>query len=240
MSTNLEKSSTTLDEAMNRYYISQTPISLDNIIKAGSGLIYYFIKLYGGGRSDQDLYQVGVEGLLKAMKRYNRSNGASFTTFAGHCIMGEIRHYIRKEASYYTPGCITGLQYRVDKEIETRLTQTGKVPTIKELASILNIKEDSVTEVMRAGLVSFDDINTSLIANQKLETFKLPIEDKLVLAQAMNKLSEIQKKVIYLLFFKDMTQEQAASKLGVPQRKVSRIKEKSIQILKDELGENEK
>ncbi len=240
MAQTLKQNNETLDEAIHRYYISQTQKNLDNIIKASSGLIYYFIKLYGSGRSENDLYQVGVEGLLKAIKRYNRDNGASFTTFSGHCIMGEIRHFIRKEASYYTPGCITGLQYRVDKEIEIALAQTGKVPSITEIADKLNIKEESVTEVMRAGLVSFDDINTSLIANKRLETFRLPIEDKLVLAQAMNKLSEIQKKVIYLLFYKDMTQEQAATKLGVPQRKVSRIKEKSLQILKDELVENEK
>ena len=208
---------------------------LPDVVEAGTGLIYYFIKLYGGGQNTSDLFQIGVEGLLKAVKRYNPEGGASFTTYAGHCIMGEIRHYIRNEASYYRPGCIKGLQYRIDQEVERSLKETGAVPSISVLANRLNIKEESISEVMKAGMVSFEELDLSKIANQHLETFKLPIEDRLALAQAINRLSELQRSVIYLLFFRDMTQEQAAAKLGLNQRKISRLKEKGLEALKKEL-----
>lgn len=235
MAVQLRQSHASLDAAIDAYIINPTSQTMDNIITAAHGLIYYFIRIYSAGRNDDDLYQVGVEGLLKAIKRYNPANGASFTTYAGHCIMGEIRHYIRKEASYYKPGCIAGLQYKIDRVIEHALSETGEVPTVKDLAEKLNIKKESVSEVMRAGLVNFEDINTALITRQRLETFKLPIEDKLLLAQALKKLSEIQKKVIYYLFYMDLTQTQVAAKLGFNQRKVSRIKDKSLQILRDEM-----
>lgn len=239
MAVQLRKSYTLLDEAIDAYYLDPTPVTMDSIITAAHSLIYYFIRIYGAGRNDDDLYQVGVEGLLKAIKRFDLANGASFTTYAGHCIVGEIRHYMRKEASYYMPGCIAGLQYKIDREIEQSLAETGEVPSIKALADILNIKAESISEVMRAGLVNFKEINTALITHQRLETFKLPIEDKLLLAQAMKKLSDIQKKVIYYLFYMNLTQTQVAAKLGFNQRKVSRIKDKSLQILRGEMDKEE-
>ena len=90
---------------------------------------------------------------------------------------------------------------------------------------------------MKGGLISFDELDLSKISNRELESFRLPIEDKLVLAQAINKLNELQKKVLYLLFFRDMTQEQAAARLGINQRKVSRIKAKSLKEMKKELDQ---
>ncbi|MGI6527100.1 MAG: sigma-70 family RNA polymerase sigma factor [Caldicoprobacterales bacterium] len=213
---------------------------LSDIVEAGSGLILYFIKLYGAKTNISDLYQVGVEGLLKAVNRYDPSAGTKFSTYASHCIMGELRHYIRKEASYYNPGCIKGLQYQVEREVENSLKKTGETPSIAEIAEKLNLREESVTEVMKGGMVSFDDLDLSKISNRSLESFKLPIEDKLVLIQAMNKLNELQKKVLYLLFFRDLTQEQAAVKLGINQRKVSRLKEKGLEALKKELEESPK
>jgi RNA polymerase sigma-B factor len=224
-----------LDSLAAEYHKHPRTNLLPDIVEAGTGLIHYFIRLYGGGRNTLDLFQIGVEGLIKAVKRYDSDAGASFTTYAGHCIMGEIRHYIRKEASYYSPGCIKGLQYRVELEVERSLKETGIVPSIPEIAERLNLKEESVTEVMRAGMVSFDDLDISKISNQHLESFKLPIEDKLTLVHAINKLSELQRKVIYLLFYRDMTQEQAAAKLGINQRKVSRLKEKGLEELRKEL-----
>ena len=65
----------------------------------------------------------------------------------------------------------------------------------------------------------------------------MPIEDKLVHIQAINKLSDLQKKVIYMLFFRDMTQEEAATKLEINQRKVSRLKEKSLEELRKNLDQ---
>jgi len=224
-----------LDDLIAEYKKESDNSLLSEIVEAGSGLIHYFIRLYGGGRNLPDLYQVGVEGLLKAVQRFDPNMGAKFTTYAGHCIMGELRHYIRKEASYYNPGCIKGLQYRVEKIVEQILKETGDVPSISEIADKLNLKEESVMEVMKGGLVSFDELDLSKISSRSLESFRLPIEDKLALIQAMKKLNELQKKVLYLLFYRDMTQEQAAAKLGINQRKVSRLKEKGLAALKEEL-----
>lgn len=230
-----KKNETILDKAQLMYSEHPCPENLDKLIQAATGLIYYFIKLYGAGRSENDLYQVGVEGLLKALKRFQPETGASFTTFAAHCIVGEIRHYVRKEASFYKPGVIADLQFKIDKAVEQSIKESGKPPTVKALADTLNIQEDSVREVLRAGMVSFDLIDKTKLSSQHYESFKLPLEDQITLSQAMRKLDEVQKKVIYLLFYRGWTQQQTADKLGLHQRKVSRIKEKSLEILKQEM-----
>ncbi|HHU79089.1 MAG TPA: sigma-70 family RNA polymerase sigma factor [Clostridiales bacterium] len=226
-----------LDDLIANYRKYPSSKLLTDIVEAGSGLIHYFIRLYGGHKNLFDWYQVGVEGLLKAVNRFDPDVGAKFSTYASHCIMGELRHYIRKEASYYNPGCIKGLQYRVEQAVDNYLKKTGQVPSISEIAEKLNLREESVVEVMKGGLISFDELDLSKISNRELESFRLPIEDKLVLAQAINKLNELQKKVLYLLFFRDMTQEQAAARLGINQRKVSRIKAKSLKEMKKELDQ---
>ncbi len=104
------------------------------------------------------------------------------------------------------------------------------------IADSLNITEDSIQEVMRAGLMNFDDIDKTKITSQRHESFKLSIEDQLTLSQAMKKLDAIQKKVIYMLFYWGMTQQETATALGYNQRKISRIKEKCLEILKEEMS----
>lgn len=201
---------------------------LERLVKVGRRLVCHFARLYSGGLRE-DVVQTGMEGLIKAAGRFNPEKGNTFVTYAGHCIMGEIRHLIRKEASYYKPGALANLQNRVERMIEEKIKESGEPPALSELAEALNVKEEGIVQAMRAGLVSLDELDVTKIKNMKYESFRLPIEDRIVLEQAVNKLSELQKKVVYLLFYRDMTQNEAADKLGISQRKVSRVLHKSLQ-----------
>lgn len=234
----LKEKNTDLDVAAKEYYKKSGPDTLNKLIEAGGRLVSYFARIYSGGLYNEDMRQVGVEGLLKAIRRYNPNMGASFTTYAGHYIMGEMRHYIRNERSFYRPGCIKDLQYRVECAIEEYLKKTGEVPTDEFIAKKLNIRKESVSEVMKAGLVNIDEISLYKIHSRYYEHFALPIEDRIALAQAIKRLSELHRKVIYLLFYRDMTQEQAAKQLGINQRKVSRLRKRCLTILRELLVEN--
>lgn len=233
------QSAYSLNTMAENYYRHPDEDSLRQVIESVAGLIRYFARLYGGGCAEDDLFQSGNLGLLKALNSYDPRKGASFVTYASYSIMGEIRHLVRKQASYNRPGCIIEIQSRVDKVVEDYTKIHGDVPTVAYIAQSLNIKEESVCEVMKAGMVSFDEIDVTKIHSSAYETFHLPIEDKLTLYQAMKKLSEVQKKVIHLLFYRDMTQQQVAEKMGMTQKQVSRVKERSVQILRvDMLEEN--
>jgi RNA polymerase sigma-B factor len=227
-----------LEDAARYYYQHRDEASLERVIDSASNLIRYYGNLYGKYCDKEDVFQTGIIGLMKALKNYEPDRGVKFITYASHAIIGEIRHFVRKQASYYRPGCIAELQFKVDQVIEEYTKLHDDVPPIAYIAQKLRVKEESIDEVMRAGLISFDEIDTEKIQSSTYESFRLPIEDKLILYQAFSKLSDIQKKVLQLLFYHDMSQKQVAEQMGVNQKKVSRIKETSIQTMRVQMQEH--
>lgn len=211
-----------LDDCCLRYRQSGSAEDLAEIVVAGGRLVSHFVRIYTGGNCD-DALQAGMEGLVKAVRRYDPDIGAAFSTYAAHCVMGEIRHFVRKEAAYYRPGCIQELQFRVDQYVEQVLKERETLPAIEEVAATLNVRKEGILQAMRAGLVPLEEVGLGKIRAEKHEDFKLPIEDRLVLQQAYKKLSRLQQKVIYYLFYRDLTQVEAAEKLGISQRQVSRV-----------------
>lgn len=222
-----------IEAAMAAYLKDGSAESLQKVVEAGTRLVNYFVGLYAPGYSRDDLVQSGFEGLLKAAKRYDPKRGSTFSTYASHCIMGEIRHFIRKEASLDRPGWAAELQGKVNRFLEKSLNEKGELPTLDQIASAVNIRKEGLLQVMRVGWVALDEIDISKIRSQRYESFQLPVEDRIVLRQAVEKLSELQRRVITMLFFKNMTQCEAAEELGITQRKVSRILQKSLKLLKD-------
>ncbi len=227
-----------LNVAAEKYFRQPDEVLLQEVMESASGLIRYYSRLYGNVCDHEDLFQTGSLGLMKALKNYDSNRGATFVTYASHCIMGEIRHMVRKQASYYRPGCIAELQFKVDKIIEEYMKFHQDVPAISYIAEKINVTEDSVSEVMKAGLISFEEIDSSKIHSLTYETFRLPIEDKLTLFQAMKKLTEIQKRVIYLLFYQNLSQQQVADRIGINQKKVSRIREATLKNIREHLRED--
>lgn len=208
---------------------------MKQVVVSAAGLIRYFANLYGGGCDKDDLFQAGNVALLKALKNYDQNKGATFVTYASHLIIGEIRHMVRKQASFARPGCIIELQTKVNCLVEEYIKIHGIAPSVAFLSQELHIADESVYEVMRAGTVSFDDIDTSKIYSTAYESFNLPIEDKLVLYQAIQKLSDFQKKIIHMLFYRNMTQQEVAKAIGLTQKQVSRAKLQSLQVLKQDI-----
>lgn len=223
-----------LEERYLRYRQSRSEEDLAEVAVAARRLVSHFVRIYTGGNSD-DALQAGMEGLLKAVRRYDPEIGAAFSTYAAHCVMGEIRHFVRKEAAYYRPGCIRELQFRVDQYVEQVLKEREALPAIEEIAAALNVRKEGVLQAMRSGLVALDEVDLSKIRAERYEAFKLPIEDRISLQQAFKRLSELQRKVVYYLFYRDLTQVQAAEKLGISQRQVSRVLHKSLKEMEKEL-----
>lgn len=224
-----------LEAAARHYFACAEPEALDVVVDAAGDLIRYFAGLYGKGCDPEDIFQTGVIGLIKALQNFDPSHGTRFTTYASHCIMGEIRHLVRKNASFYRPGSIVELQFKVDRVVGEYISQHGEVPSYAYIAKRLNVREESVSEVMRAGLVSFDALDAAALRSASYQSFRLPLEDKIILDEAMRTLSETQQKVMDMLFWQDMTQQQVADELGLTQKQVSRLKQSSLRTLQHEL-----
>lgn len=220
------------EEAAQRYFSLSGEEELEKLLRAGYGLICYFSTVFCGIRPNDDIIQVGYEGLLKAVKGFRPEYGNRFTTYAGHCIIGAIKHHLRKENSFYRPCCLATLQEKAEMLLDMELEEKEAVPSPKYLSEKLNVTEEGLREVMRAGLVSLDKLDLSKISSLRYESFRFPIEDRILLEQALKTLNDLQRKVIYLLFYRDMSQQQAADVLGLHQRKVSRVMHQGLADLR--------
>lgn len=142
---------------------------------------------------------------------------------------------IRSEVSAKTIGSIKELKNKIDNVVEEYVKIYGQPPDTDYIAEKVNVGREGVEEAMRAGIVPIDEIDFSKIVNIRYNNFKVPIEDRIILENAIRKLNKLQKKVVNMLFYRDMTQQQTADELGISQRKVSRELKRSINTMKQDI-----
>ena len=123
-----------------------------------------------------------------------------------------------------------------------RFLQTQKrLPTVVEISEALNIEEDGVQAILRARQPASLDGEAGQLAlrdavrSNRLESFRLPIEDRISISQAFERLLEVEQKIVYLFFVQDFTQKQIANKLSLSPRKVSRLMQKALGRLRGQL-----
>ena len=208
-------------------------------------------KFKNSGEPLEDLEQVGYIGLINAINLYNRNRGIKFITYATWLISGEIRHYIRdKHQVIKIPSWMMELNKKIDEFIISYKKENNRFPSLSEISEEFNLNEEGIKEILKAReavqIVSLDQEQRKYssdsypkmekIKSKNYETFKLPMEDIIALKTAFSRLKKLQRKVIYYIFEKDLTQTKTAHKLGISQRKVSRIKESALKELKEDIG----
>ena len=207
-------------------------------------------KFKNSGEPLEDLEQLGNIGLINAINLYNKQREVKFETYASWFISGEIRHYIRdKHQPIRIPHWITELNRKIDEYMVSYKEETKQTPSLKKIAEEFNLSVEGVKEVLKARdvvhVVSIDQENRgydyneypilSKIKNDHYNSFRLPIEDLIALDLALNKLQNLQRRVVNYIFLKDLTQAKTAKKLAISQRQVSRIKKEALKTLKEEL-----
>ena len=198
----------------------------------------------------EDLEQVGYIGLINAFNLYNHERGVKFKTYATWLITGEIRHYIRdKHQIIKIPSWMLKLNKKIDEFMISYKKENNKFPLLSEISDKFNLNEEGVKEILKAReavqIVSLDQEQRKYssqnlpkiekIKTKNYETFKLPMEDIIALKTALSRLKKLQRKVIYYIFERDLTQTKIAHKLGISQRKVSRIKDSALKELKENI-----
>jgi len=121
-------------------------------------------------------------------------------------------------------------------EATTHLSgELGRPPLVEEIAQQVNVAPEGVLEVMKlfhdTNVSSLDEelevgdraADISAVKSMQYEAFSLPIEDRILLEQSLESLTELQRKIVYLFFYKDLSQTEIGKRLGLPQRKVSSI-----------------
>ena len=196
----------------------------------------------------EDLMQVGYLGLLNAIELFEPARGITFKTYASHLIRGEIRHYLRDHRDIIRkPRWLRRLNQQIEETVSRYLSQEGRYPRLEELSAELNVAEDGLLEILKTRealrTVSLEaeeadhaEIDRRRIRHRAYASFQLPIEDRIVLHDAMEKLSLLQRRVLYYFFFADLTQPETAKRIGISQRHVSRLLARSLTKLRSLLA----
>jgi RNA polymerase sigma-B factor len=223
-----------------RYKKEKDEKSLEALLELYDDLIYYWAsKFVYYGEPLEDLFQIGYLGFLKAIENYDPEKG-ELSTYISHFVLGEIRHYLRdKIDKVKIPRSVKTLIHKMDKYINEVWEKENRSPTTDEIAQYLNVKKEAVEELFRIKesimVTSLEDLEIEMdkIRAERLESFKLPIEDKIALEQALSKLPEIQRKIIEFIFYQDLTQTEVAKVLKISQSQVSRLLKSALKRLKD-------
>lgn len=220
--------------------------ALDRLLEKNEPLLHHALKRFSySSEPYEDLFQVARLGFMKAVHRYDETRGIAFSTYAIAIADGEIRHHLRDALLVRQPRWARGLYTQIVQAQTEFFREHGRSPTIAEVADLVNIQQKGILEIIRAqaslNVHSLDEPfdgpdarapDRTLVRSIRAESFSLPIEDRILLYEALGALSELQKKIIYLLFFGDLTQQEVADEIGLTQRTVSREHVKALDRLK--------
>ena len=211
---------------------------LANVIIQNENLIYAIINKYSNYYDLDDLYQVGVMGMIKAYKNYNKEYNVKFTSYAYTYIFGEIVKYINESKSFKISKENRYL-YKKINEAKTILTQKlMKEPSTYELSLFLEIDEKIIEEVINVNQ-AIDSLDREIIEDgKKVFLYDVVGEEKnnienIFLYEQLDKLSKEELILLKKRYFLDKTQSEVAKEMGVNQVKVSRTEQKILKKLSE-------
>ena len=215
------------------------------LIVHNTSLLKSIVKRYlGKGVEYDDLFSLACMGLLKAISGFDESYDVRFSTYAVPMIAGEIKRFLRDDGSVKVSRALKKAAREINRYIEHYTVEHGVQPTVRELAAAFHMEEGEVVFTLGSGRmpVSIDeegeykDERSATLA-EKLPSKDDPEEmiDRIMLREAIEKLSERDKKIVVLRYFRDMTQSEVAKAVGVSQVQISRIESRIISQFKRDL-----
>jgi RNA polymerase sigma-B factor len=238
-------------ELLAEYQTTRDPRVRDRVVEHMRPLVQHVARKFAGREPLEDLQSEGYLGLIRAVDRYTPNRGTRFSTFAMHLISGQIRHYLRDRGHLIRqPAWLQELDARVQKvtnELEQRLQRP---PTVSEIASAANLSEEGVEELLAArqaakivrmeapsddGDQDYLEVDPEKFKSKEYHTLQLPIEDRIVVEGALDKLKELERKVLYYFYYQDWNQSEIARKLGISCNYTGYVLRKGLKNMRERL-----
>ena len=212
----------------------------EEAIDTCNNLIYAIIREHFKGYDIDDLYQVGVIGIIKAYDNYKRDKNTKFSTYAYKYIYGEIYLYINNNKIIKTARENYTLYKKINEAKNILSQKLMKEPSLYELSSFLEIEEsllvsviNSINRVDSLDRVIYNDGKDVSLFDTIKDTKDYYNVDYLTLNEEINKLSKEEQELIYLRYFEDKSQSEVANILGITQVGVSRTEKKTLQKIRN-------
>lgn len=228
--------------------IKQAQMGDDNakekLIQENMPLIKSIVKRFKGRLEYDDLMQLGAMGFTKAMMGFDEKFGVRFSTYAVPMITGEIKRFLRDDGVIKVSRYSKILAYKISAYIDQIEKSGAPSPTVDELAKTFDCDLGDIVLALDSSRMVLSlnetlDEDEDLTLGDKIADKNTPENDlnKLIIKDAVQNLPERERKIIYLRYFRDKTQSDVATELGVSQVQVSRLENKILAKIKDNFNE---
>ena len=212
----------------------------EKIILENQNLIYYAATYFKNYPYKEDLYQAGRLGMIEAYKRYNPNMGSKFTTYAFFDILGEMKKLVKSDKGIKVSRDISKLNLKIEKAYVLLTQKLMKEPSIKEIASFLEIPEYYVSEAILSlnKIKSIDEAINDDGREFTLQDVKgeyKSMDDLILLNDALKSINKEEFAIIENRYMKDYTQNETSKIVGMSQVQVSRKEQKVLKKLKQKM-----
>ncbi len=195
------------------------------------------------GEPLDDLRQVALVGLLKAVERFEPDRGLHFAAFATPTVVGEIKRHFRDRGwMVRVPRRVQELHLRLDGTVGRMAQVLGRAPTVEEIASETHADVEDVLEALEAGqlyrLESLDRDHRGvvIVAAERADLGRSDpdleaVADREALLQMLERLPERERTILYLRYFEELTQAEISDRVGISQMHVSRLLARTLDRL---------
>ncbi|MDD3362561.1 MAG: SigB/SigF/SigG family RNA polymerase sigma factor [Hespellia sp.] len=216
------------------------------VVEENVGLVWCVVRrFFGRGTEKEDLFQIGVIGLLKAIDKFDLSYDVKFSTYAVPMISGEIKRFLRDDGMIRVSRSLKELSAQIFMMREKIISTQGQEPTLEELAEALHVEKEMIVQAMESS-VEVESIYRPIYQKDGDEIALVDkLEDKerkeervlnhLMLAQLLNLLGNKERKLIYMRYFEERSQTQIGNEMGMTQVQVSRMEKKILEKLRKDV-----
>lgn len=220
--------------------------AVELLIKNNYLLVTSIAKRFTGrGCDTEDLIQIGLIGMLKAIRSFDLSRGNVFSTYAVPMITGEIKKFLRDDGIIKVGRVRKQNGYAVMRAKERFTAETGKEARVSDISKITGLSAEEIADALEAispvtSLSAVIGESEELTIENTTSVSVNPIEpeiEKMALYESLNKLCDLWKKIILFRYFKGLSQQETAIKLGLTQVKISREEKKIFEQIRKQLAE---
>jgi RNA polymerase sigma-B factor len=241
---NVERSQPTDPEVDALFGKRPDPTAREALVERFRPLALHLAGRFRGRAEREDLEQVALLALLKAIDRFDTEHGASFVSYAAATIVGELKRHLRDTAwAVRVPRRLQEVGLLVSRSVDDLTQELGRSPSVAELAERADLTEDEVLEGLDVG-GAFTAESLDAPAGEDGPTLE-PVADEdnmdmleewAAVADVLRALPERERRILYLRFFRGLSQSEIAERIGVSQMHVSRLLAKTLEELRKGAG----
>ena len=218
----------------------------EKLIVENMGLIWSIVKRFAGrGYEQEDLFQIGSIGLIKAVDKFDTSFDVQFSTYAVPMISGEIKRFLRDDGMIKVSRSMKETAYKAYIAREKMEEKLKREPTLTEIAAEIGVTSEELAQAFDASAqieslhkVIYQGDGSGIVLEDKIEEPENGQEsllNKMLLEQLLGSLEAKERELIYLRFFQEKTQMQIAGELGISQVQVSRMEKKILERMRKQM-----